>query len=218
MAAIKKGTGVTCLFLDIGGVLLSNGWDEQSRRMAAKAFRLNWREMEDRHLMNVGLFEDGKLTLEDYLSRVVFYKKRSFTRGKFREFMFAQSKPYPRMIKLIRTLKSQYGLKTAVVSNEARELNAYRIGKFKLNEFVDFFVSSCYVGLRKPDEDIFHLALDIAQVPPRKVVMIDDRSMFVEIARGLGMRGIHHENFESTCVQLASFGLIHDDKITGQTG
>jgi len=211
---MKKSGAITCLFVDVGGVLLSNGWDQGSRKLAAKAFHLDWNEMEERHLMNNDLLEIGKLSLEDYLSRVVFYKKRAFTRGKFRDFIFTQSKSYPEMIELIRELKARYGLKIAVVSNEARELNSYRIEKFRLNEFVDFFVSSCYVGLRKPDEAIFCLALDLSQTPPSKIVFIDDRSMFVEIARGLGMGGIHHEDFMSTRKKLASLGLRGGEKLS----
>ena len=130
----------------------------------------------------------GKLTLEEYLSRTVFYEERPFTRDQFREFMFAQSKPYPEMIELVAQLKVRHGLKIAVVSNEARELNAYRIRKFKLDGFVDFFISSCFVHIRKPDADIFRLALDIAQTPPEQVVYIENTPMFVQIAEGLGIR------------------------------
>ena len=145
-----------------------------SRKLAAKAFELNSEEMENRHNQAFDTYEVGKLTLEEYLSRVVFYQKRSFTRAQFRKFMFAQSKPYPKMIELVRQLKARYGLKIVVVSNEARELNSHRIRKFKLDGFVDFFISSCFVHLRKPDADIFRLALDIAQVPANQVVYIEN--------------------------------------------
>jgi putative hydrolase of the HAD superfamily len=124
--------------------------------------------------------------------------------------MFAQSKPYPEMIELIRELKAKFGLKIAVVSNEARELNAYRIRKFKLDGFVDFFVSSCFVHLRKPDADIFRLALDIAQVPARQVLYIENTPMFVQIAEGLEIRTILHTDYQSTRAKLASFGLPND--------
>jgi putative hydrolase of the HAD superfamily len=124
--------------------------------------------------------------------------------------MFAQSKPYPEMIELVRGLKARYGLKIVVVSNEARELNEYRIGKFKLNGFVDSFISSSFVHIRKPDADIFRLALDIAQVPARKVVYIENTPMFVQIADGLGIRSILHTDYKSTCAKLASFGLRND--------
>jgi HAD superfamily hydrolase (TIGR01509 family) len=138
---------------------------------------------------------------------VVFYQKRPFTRGQFRRFMFAQSKPYPKMIVLVAQLKARYGLKIAVVSNEARELNAYRIQKFKLDGFVDAFVSSCFVHVRKPDADIFRLALDIAQAPAHQVVYIENTPMFVQVAEGLGIRSILHTDYTSTCAKLASFGL-----------
>ena len=141
---------ITALFLDIGGVLLTNGWDHQARRLAAKTFDLDLDEMEDRHDLTFDTYEVGKLTLEQYLSRVVFYRKRPFTRGRFRKFMFAQSKPFPQMIDLVRKLKTRYGLKIAVVSNEGRELTVYRIQHFKLDGFVDFFISSCFVHVRKP--------------------------------------------------------------------
>jgi putative hydrolase of the HAD superfamily len=131
--------------------------------------------------------------------------------------MFAQSKPYPEMIELVRKLKAKYGLKIIVVSNEARELNAHRIRKFKLAEFVDSFISSCFVHVRKPDVDIFRLALDIAQAPARQVVYIENTPMFVQIAEGLGIRSILHTDYESTRAKLASFGLRHDDGVIHET-
>ncbi len=159
---MKTATPITCLFLDIGGVLLTNGWDHQARKRAAVNFKLEWDEEEVLHHLMFDTYEEGKLALEEYLSRAVFTQERPFTRDQYREFMFAQSQPYPEMIDLFTRLKARHKLKIAVVSNEAREVNAYRIGKFKLNQFVDFFISSCFVHLRKPDADIFRLALDIA--------------------------------------------------------
>ncbi len=204
---MKKSSSITALFLDIGGVLLTDGWGHMSRKLAAKTFGLNLKEMDDRHNMIIDTYEIGKLTLEEYLDWVVFYRKRPFTRAQFRKFMFAQSKPYPKMIELVRRLKERYGLKIVVVSNEARELNAYRIRKFKLDGFVDFFISSCFVHLRKPDADIFRVALNIAQVSANQVVYIENLPMFVQVAKGLGIRGICHTDYKSTCTKLASFGL-----------
>jgi putative hydrolase of the HAD superfamily len=204
---MKRALPITTLFLDIGGVLLTNGWDHQARKRAATNFKLDLAEMEERHALTFASHEEGKLTFEDYLGRVVFYKKRSFSRAQFRRFMFAQSKPYPEMIELVRRLKARYGLKIVVVSNEARELNSHRIRKFKLDGFVDSFISSCFVHVRKPDADIFRLALDIVQAPARQVVYIENTPMFVQIAEGLGIRSILHTDYRSTCAKLASFGL-----------
>jgi putative hydrolase of the HAD superfamily len=214
---MKKAIPITALFLDIGGVLLTDGWDHHARKRAATKFKLELTEMEDRHHLNFETYEEGKLTLEEYLDRVVYHKKRPFTRAQFRRFMFAQSKPYPEMIELVAQLKVRHGLKIAVVSNEGRDLNVYRIRKFKLDGFVDSFISSCFVHIRKPDEDIFRLALDIAQVPARQVVYIENTAMFVEIAEGLGIRSILHKDYRSTCAKLASFGLQNDAGVIHET-
>ncbi|MGA7045625.1 MAG: HAD family hydrolase [Candidatus Sulfotelmatobacter sp.] len=204
---MKGSTEITTLFLDVGGVLLTNGWDHHARRRAAKNFNLQGTEMEDRHRLVFETHEEGKITFEEYLGRVVFYKKRPFTRSQFRRFMFTQSKPYSEMLDLAAQLKVRYELKIAVVSNESREVNAYRIRKFKLNGFVDSFISSCFVHIRKPDADIFRLALDIAQTPARHVLYVENTPMFVQIAEGLGIRSILHTDYKSTCAKLASFGL-----------
>jgi len=204
---IEHETEIQCLFVDIGGVLLSDGWDHHARKRAATHFKVAWDELEERHQLMVTTYEEGKLTLEDYLGWVVFYQERPFTRAEFRSFMFAQSTPYPEMIELVTQIKVRYGLKIIVVSNEARELNEYRIRAFKLDKVVDAFISSCFVHIRKPDPDIFRLALDIAQVPAGQVVYIENTPMFVQIAAGLGMRSVLHTEYRSTRATLASFGL-----------
>ena len=214
---MKKTIPITTLFLDIGGVLLTDGWDHLARRRAAKHFKLNWAEMEERHSLTFDTYEEGKLTLEEYLGRVVFYQERPFTRAQFRRFMFAQSKPYPEMIELVAQLKMRLGLKVVVVSNEARELNVYRIRKFRLDGFVDSFVSSCFVHVRKPDPDIFRLALDIAQAPAPQVVYIENTPMFVQIAEGLGIPSILHTDYRSTCAKLAWFGLQYGEGVSHET-
>jgi len=207
---MKTSAAIACLFVDIGGVLLTDGWDHHARKRAARTFRLNWADMEERHHLVFETYEEGKLTLEEYLDRVVFYKKRAFTRAQWRRFMFAQSKPYPDMIDLIAQLKVAHRLTVAVVSNEGRELNAYRIRKFGLNKIADFFISSCFVHVRKPDEEMFRLALDIAQVQAREAVYIDNTPMFVEIAQGLGIRGVVHTDYPSTLAKLSAFGLSRE--------
>ncbi len=198
---------ITTLFLDIGGVLLTNGWDHNSRRRAAETFGLDYEEMSERHHLTFDTYEDGKLSLDEYLKRVVFYQQRVFSPEEFKQFMYAQSKSYPDMIKLVRELKTQYGLQVAAVSNEGRELTMYRIQQFELRSFVDFFVSSCFVHYRKPDEDIYRIALDISQAQAEQVVYIDDREIFVEVARELGITGIIHTGYDTTQKSLEGIGL-----------
>lgn len=197
---------ITTLFLDIGGVLLTNGWDREARLRAAQKFHLDYQELDERHHLTFDTYEEGKLSLDEYLQRVIFYQPRDFSKQEFKNFMFAQSKPFPDMIELIHELKSRYGLKIVAVSNEGRELTEYRIWKHDLGRIIDFFISSCFVHFRKPDHDIYKIAMDIAQVPAEQVVYIDDRPMFVEVAKGLGIRGIHHTSFEATRDALKAMG------------
>jgi putative hydrolase of the HAD superfamily len=202
---------VTTLFLDIGGVLLTNGWDRTMQRRAAQAFGLDCDEMSERHHLTSDTYENGKLSLDEYLDRIVFWTERPFGREAFKKFMFDQSQPYPQMIALMRALKERHRLKIAAVSNEGRELTTYRIKTFELGSFVDLFVASCFVHFRKPDPDIYRIALDIASVEPAEVVYVDDRPMFVEVARGLGIRSLHHESYDATRMALAALGLSAGD-------
>jgi len=198
---------ITTLFLDIGGVLLTNGWDRHARMHAAETFHLDFGEMDERHHLTYDIYEAGKLSLEDYLNRVVFFEERSFSIEEFRTFMFSRSQPYNEMIDLVRVLKAHHHLKTVAVSNEGRELTRYRIQQFNLHEVIDSFVSSCFVHHRKPDLDIYRLALDISQSAPEQVVYIDDRRLFVEVADGLGIQGIHHTSYQATHKALDELGL-----------
>lgn len=204
---MKNERGITTIFTDIGGVLLTDGWNRESRKNAAVTFNLSHEDMEERHHLTFDTYEEGKLSLDDYLKRVVFYCERSFSINEFKQFMFAQSKPYPEMISSIARLKKDYNLKIAVISNEGRELTAYRIAAFKLNDLVDFFISSSFVHLRKPDIDIFQMALDIAQIEAEHVVYIEDRPMFVEVAESLGIKGICHTDHQSTMNELNKLGF-----------
>jgi len=200
-------TKITTLFLDIGGVLLTNGWGRASRKSAAEKFKLDFAELDERHHLTFDTYESGKLSLDEYLARVVFYEERPFSKDDFRNFMFDQSRPFSEMIELMKCLKSRYGLKTVAVNNEGRELSLHRIRKFALDTFIDSFVSSCFVHIRKPDADIYRMALDIAHASPAGTLYIDDRLLFTEVARGLGLESIHHKVFETTRTALASYGL-----------
>jgi len=204
---MDTGNGIRLLLLDIGGVLLSNGWDHNMRRAAADQFGLDYEEMNDRHHLTFDTYEEGKTSLQVYLRRVVFHKPRDFTMEPFRQHMFAQSRPHPEMIEMLREAARRNRLRVGAVSNEGRELSDYRISTFHLAEFVEFFVCSCYVHFRKPDEDMYRIALDIAHTRPERAVYIDDRAMFAEVARGMGIHGIHHTSLETTREALSGLGL-----------
>lgn len=198
---------IRALFVDIGGVLATNGWDAALRRSAAAHFHLDAAELDSRHRLLFELYETGKMSWRDYLSRVVFYRPRPFSADDFTAFVLERSRPFPEMIELVKRLKHRYGLKVVAVSNEGRELTQYRISRFGLQSFVDAFVISCFVRLRKPDLEIFRLALDVAQVEPANVIYLEDRDLFVEIAGLLGIPGIIHRTPEQTRTALAAMGL-----------
>jgi len=199
---------ITTMFLDIGGVLLTNGWDQHARLLAAQTFDLDYDELNQRHHLTYDTYETGKISLDEYLKRIIFYQPQSFSKEKFINFIFQYSQPYQDMIDLIHHIKTEYHLKTVAVSNEGRELTLYRIDKFKLHEFIDSFVSSCFIHLRKPDEDMYQLALDISHTLPENALYLDDRLMFIEVAQGLGIHTIHHQNFANTQAKLAKFEFL----------
>ena len=190
MAAIRA------LFWDIGGVLLNNAWDHDERDVAIDHFSLDKPEFEARHKDLAAPFEEGKFTLDEYLKRSVFYKPRSFSSEEFTSFMFSLSQPRTEVIEIARTLARRYPM--ATINNESRELNQHRIRTFKLTELFSAFVSSCYVGIRKPDARIYKLALDLTQHAPEECCFIDDRPANVAGAVAVGMNAILME----TAVQL----------------
>ena len=200
-------TNITTLFLDIGGVLLSNGWGREFRYKTADKFHLNFEEMEERHSIMFVTYEEGRITLDEYIDRVIFNEHQDFTREEFKSYMFSLTTPNLETIAFIKQIKEQHNLKIVAVSNEARELNEYRINTFDLNSIFDFFVSSCYVHIRKPDPRIFKLALDLAHVPVHEVLYIDDVQMFLNVAFDLGIKGICHKDLISTREAMAEYGL-----------
>ena len=198
---------ITTLFVDIGGVLLSNGWDRSTRQQAAQRFDLDCADMEERHHLTYDTYEEGKLSLDEYLQRVVFCLERPFSVDEFKAFMLSRSQAYDEMIGLVRMIKLQHHLKIIAVSNEGREVNAYRIQQFRLAEVIDTFVSSCFVHFRKPDLDMYRIALDVSQSLPGQVAYIEDRPLFVEVASSLGIQGVLHVDYPTTRLRLAELGL-----------
>jgi putative hydrolase of the HAD superfamily len=198
---------INYLFTDLGGVLLTNGWDRGLRKLVASHFNIDAAEMDERHHLTYDTYEAGKISLSVYLERVVFWEPRPFTEEQVVSFMLEQAKCFPEMIDLYKGIKEKNGLKVVVVSNEGRELTADRIRRFNLKEFVDIFVVSSFVHFRKPDEDIFRIALDVAQAEPAEVAYVDDRQMFVEVACRLGMREIWHRDLERTRAAFEALGL-----------
>lgn len=188
---------IKALFLDIGGVLLTNGWNRNARRLAITTFNLDQEETEERHHLTFDLYEAGMLTMDEYLDRIVFYRERDFSKEEFKTFMYKQSRAIEGSITFFESLKRKHALKVFAVNNEARELNEFRIRKYKLDELFDAFVSSCNVHLRKPDVGIFNMACGIAHIPPSNILYIDDRLLFVDVAKSLGINGYRFQGLDA---------------------
>ena len=189
---------IKVVFMDIGGVMLTNGWDHESRAKAAEVFGFDYTEMNILHNFIYNVFEIGSISLDEYLDTVVFDKPRDFTKYQFKDFMYSQSVELPQMLAWLKSWKRKIDLPVIAISNENEELNNYRIQTFNLHELFDGFFSSCYVGYRKPDPRIFKTALEITQVKPDQCIYFDDRPMLVNAAKKLGMNSILHQNFETT--------------------
>jgi putative hydrolase of the HAD superfamily len=198
---------IKALFWDVGGVLLSNAWDRTQRTVAFQKFHLDEIEFHDRHEMLVSSFERGKITLDEYLERTVFYRDRPFTREEFKNFVLSLSQPNPEALDFALALAKSRKYLMSTINNESKDLNLYRIDKFNLRAIFSLFVSSCYVGLRKPEIGIYQLALDITQQKPEESCFVDDRELNLESAGKLGMHPIKMENARQLQQALRNFGV-----------
>ena len=198
---------IRVLFWDVGGVLLTNAWDHTQRTQTLQHFQLDEAEFRDRHEMVVSSFERGKITLDEYLDRTVFYRSRPFAREVFVQYMHSLSQPYPENLKFAQSLADSGKYLMGTINNESRELNAYRMEKYGLRKIFRLFFSSCFVGLRKPEAGIYSLALDIAQIPPEECCFIDDRSLNLECAAKLGMHTIEMDSLDQLRGDLSKLGV-----------
>lgn len=197
---------IQALFLDIGGVLLTNGWGSDFRKKAIEKFNLDATEIESRHQLAFDNYELGLMTLDEYLDLVIFYEPRPFSVLEFKDFMLGLSEKLDDNIGFFKALKEKYKLKVIAVSNEGREINEYRIKKFGLNELFDAYISSCYVRLHKPSHAILKLACDVAQIAPGHALYVDDRALLARVGYEFGFQTLHFQgidhakDFISTCV------------------
>lgn len=200
---------VSTVLWDVGGVLLTNGWDHKQRYQVLEDFGLSREPFERIHAELNDAWEKGKITIEEYLAKAVFYEPRAFTPGEFIARIKEQSMLHPNTaIEILKQVSASDEYAVGILNNESRELNDYRIATFGLVELLDCFISSCYVGLRKPHPEIYKLALDLLQRDPGEVVFIDDRSENIAAAKALGMHGIVHATAKQTAAELGELGVV----------
>lgn len=198
---------ITTLFWDIGGVILTNGWDHVSRKLAAEKFQLDEDDFRDRHDLSFSALDSGHLSINEYLDRTIFYRPRPFSREDFLAFMYGQSKEYPETRAVLDETAKAKKYFIGSINNEPLELNEYRIAKFDLRRDFQVFFSSCYLGTRKPEERIFRIALEVTQRKPEECIFIDDRSLNLDCPQRLGMNTIRHENPDQLREALRKYGV-----------
>jgi len=200
-------TDIATVFFDLGGVLLTNGWDRHSRRRCVESFGLDYEEFRDRHEFVADAFETGRMTIDEYLERTVFYREREFTAAAFREGMAAESQAFPDALAVVGELAASGDYLLATLNNESRELNQARIDRFNLRQYFSVFFSSGFLGVKKPDRAIFRLALQITQRSPDECVFVDDRDLNLESAVTEGMHTIHYRDPSQLRDELAGLGI-----------
>lgn len=197
------------ILFDVGGVLLTNGWDHRERAAAVKQFKLDAPELEAHHERLAATWERGEISLDQYLNEAVFYEPRAFSRDEFFDFMLAQSKLLPDgAMEVLKELAASNHCMVGALNNEARETNEFRFGKFELRQYFKVALSSCYVGLRKPDAAIYRRALDILGTPPQRVLFIDDREENVAGAVAAGIKGIRFTGEVPLWKELKQLGAM----------
>ena len=201
---------ITTLVWDVGGVLLTNGWDHTERAEVAGEFGLDLADLNRRHEAVFDGYERGRTTLSSYLHDTVFYTPRPFTAEAFRAAIHRRSRPHPEVIELARQYSGTNRYRMAVLNNEGQEFNEYRIGTFGLAEIFSVFFSSCYTGLRKPEPLAYRQVVQMLQEPPPSCVFVDDREENLVPARHLGMRTIRFEDASGLERELAQMGVEPD--------
>jgi putative hydrolase of the HAD superfamily len=196
------------VFVDIGGVLGTNGWDSAQRQNALEKFKLDKKDFEFRHQEIVGAWEEGRISMEEYMDLAVFHCPRDFTREQFRNFVFSQSVPYPDSIGAVRELAARRTHVVMTLNNESAELNRYRIDHFGLAPIFEAFLSSCWLNARKPTQAFFSRAFGVANANPVDSILIDDREQNIVRAKELGMQTIHCTDPKQLRAQMVAASLL----------
>jgi putative hydrolase of the HAD superfamily len=183
-------TDIRHIFFDIGGVLGSNCWDREQRHRAVERFDLNLEDFQWRHEEVVAEWEEGRITLDEYLDIAVFNTQRPFSREEFVDFMYSQSVPDKATVQIARALSGDSRFTLMTLNNESEELNVYRIEMFGISEIFEAFLSSCWLGVRKPMPRIYSRALGIAHAEPASSLFIDNLQQNLTPASSLGMNVI----------------------------
>src|SRR3984957_9114157 len=199
---------VETIFFDIGGVLLTNGWDEGQRATVLAKFGVLLDAYEARHEAANYRWERGLETARWFFDQTVFYEPRAFTFEQLWAEVEGQSGvQYPGTYNVLSDLRAAGKYRIATLNNESRELNEYRVKTFGLRGYFDYFICSGYVHEMKPHKDIYRTALEISATPAGRTVFIDDKPENCDAARKLGMQAIHFTSPQQLRSALTAIGV-----------
>lgn len=204
---------LTHVFVDIGGVLGTNGWDREQRQRALENFKLDKADFDFRHQEIVGAWEEGRMSMDEYMQLTVFSCPRDFSPEEFRAFVFAQSVPYAQSIAAVAELARLHTHTMMTLNNESAELNRYRIATFGLAPIFSAFLSSCWLSARKPTKAFFDRAFGVANAKPEESLLIDDREQNIVRAKELGMQTIHCTDPAELRTQMVNAALLPPEKM-----
>jgi HAD superfamily hydrolase (TIGR01509 family) len=201
---------IRTLFWDIGGVVLTNGWDIDQRTKVLSRLGVDLEAYEEVHERANYYWERGLITAKEFFAQTVLNPnpKLDLTFDIVWKQVCAQSKVlHPECLDILAELKRQGRYRLATLNNESRELNGHRLDAFKLRSLFDYFICSGYVHEMKPLPGVYRSAIDISGFEARTALFIDDKEENCESAKVLGMQTIWFKNPEQLCTALADYDI-----------
>jgi HAD superfamily hydrolase (TIGR01509 family) len=201
---------IRTIFWDLGGVVLTNGWDPGQRKRVLSRLGVNLEAYEELHDRANYYWERGLLTAKDFFSQTVLLPnpKLDLTFDMLWPQVCAASKVlHPECLDMLAELKQMGRYRIATLNNESRELNEYRLDAFKLRSLFDYFICSGYVHEMKPNLGIYKSAIDISGFAASSALFIDDKPENCAAAEAVGMHAIRFESPAQLCTALVEYGI-----------
>ena len=201
---------IRTIFWDIGGVVLTNGWDKGQRSRVLSRLGVNLEAYEEVHERANYYWERGLMTAKEFFAQTVLQANPhlDLTFETLWPQVCAESKVlHAECLDMLSELKEQGSYRLATLNNESRELNEYRLDAFKLRSLFDYFICSGYVHEMKPLPGIFRSAIDVSGFAARTALFIDDKSENCAAAEALGMHVICFKTPRQLCTELAGYGI-----------
>ncbi|MDQ6749480.1 MAG: HAD family phosphatase [Actinomycetota bacterium] len=149
--------------------------------------------------------ETGRLSEAEFLARLGAELSGELGRDielhGFGEAYFAQLQPNQAMIEYMRGLRER-GYRMAILTNNVREWEPLWRPKLPVDEIFELVVDSGFVGMRKPDAEIYELTLQRLELPAQDCLFVDDTEVNCDAARALGLTAVHFRSNEQAIAEI----------------